>query len=89
MRTIWKYPLLGSKMTILLPFNAKPLYVAYQNNSGNLWVELYTEEQKVERHFEIFGTGQEISKSGILKYIGSYMEGGGLYVWHVYEQLQP
>lgn len=95
MRMIWKYNIdLQENMTPLieLPFGADILHIASQKpGTVSFWAEFDLENSKnlTSRHFQVFGTGQEIPKVlnnwslNDLRYIGTTLDGE--LVWHLYE----
>ncbi len=95
MRTIWKYTLNLQESTdaiIEMPFGAKIVHVASQQSGRvSFWVEYDIENRKdlIVRHFQVFGTGQEISAAlnnwslNDLQHIGTTLDGD--LVWHLYE----
>lgn len=89
MRTIYKYTLevVDEVQTFFtVPKGAKILCVQEQHNRPTLWMEVDTAAETEQRHFVIFGTGEELPEGGERNYIHSVQIGG--YVWHVYEQLR-
>ena len=90
METIWKYELAFESITRLkVPQNAEILTVQQdqKTNKPCIWVMVNTENEKEERIFELFGTGQEIKfDMGVdRKYIGTYQYQKGEFVGHVFE----
>ena len=57
-KTIWKFTMdIDDKVTITMPKNAEILSVQVQQGGPVMWAIVNPEEEKVERHFEMFGTG--------------------------------
>lgn len=90
-KVIWKFPLAtADKQDISLPKGAEILCVQTQDDKPYLWA-LVEEGFTENRTFEIFGTGQKINyDSGTAryidrKYIGSFQQQEGVFVWHVFE----
>lgn len=95
MRTIWKYSINLRENTdaiIKMPFGAKIVHVASQQSAiVSFWAEFDMEnsENLSARHFQVFGTGQEISKIlnnwslNDLRHVGTTLDGE--LVWHLYE----
>ena len=82
MRTIYKYPInLNEKQSILTYEGAKPLRIAIQESTICVWMEVSTEEKKVDKNIYCFGTGFELPNLD-LKYIGSVDDFP--FVWHIY-----
>ena len=86
MKAIYKYEILtGGKL--LLPNGAIVRKVAAQGNSIYLWAEVYPDRSQLERHFEVFGTGGEITECmGIDRVYLDTVFMGEL-VFHVYERI--
>jgi hypothetical protein len=93
MKVIYKYPLrLQDEQVINMHHAAKPLMVAEQRGTLNIWAEVQpTGETKAgvvsgipadTVTVYIRGTGQEIPKN--VTYLGSVVTLGGTFVWHVY-----
>jgi hypothetical protein len=85
---IWKHPISSAEFNaIKMPRNAKVLCVAQEGDHpalGFLW-EMHPKDQEqnlVERHFEIVGTGSVFDVDNTY-YIGTYQKKG--FVWHVFE----
>lgn len=88
MRTIWKYPLEQITLQdIEMPVNAKILCVQTQGGTPMLWVEVDIEAPTVSRQIAIFSTGYNFDMCviGRKKYIGTFQQGNGEFVFHVYE----
>ena len=86
MKTIYKYEILtGGKL--LLPNGAIVRKVGAQGESICLWAEVDPNRSQLERDFEVFGTGQEITEGmGIDRvYLDTVFMGA--YVFHVYERI--
>jgi hypothetical protein len=85
MKAIWKFPLeTTGRQTIAIPKDGFILHVAAQFNIPCLWVEVDPTAPKVDRQFEIFGTGHPIPEAD-RDYLGSYFLDGGSLVFHVIE----
>ncbi len=91
MRTIWNFPLGdGSPQVIRMPVGAEILTVQVRGDRPYLWaiIKPVPSSPKTEyRHFEVFGTGQDIHEDmGIdRRYIGTFQQPP--YVWHVFERI--
>lgn len=93
MKTIWKFNVGGSffpnTCIVGLSRGYKILKFGKQNKEYYIWA-LVNPEAKTEWHnFSIVGTGQNIEE-GFLKdhkYIDSWIENDGPYVWHLFEQI--
>lgn len=92
MKTIWKYETpFEHKFSISMPLNAEILCVQVDKKTHTpcIWAMVYTEYEKEERCFELFGTGHEIHcDMGIdRKYIGTYQYQNGEFVGHIFERI--
>ena len=62
MITIWKFETLvdGKRFTLKMPDGAKILTIQIdkKTNIPCIWAEVNTDNEVVERHFELFDTGQ-------------------------------
>ena len=85
MKTIYKFPLALSGLSVSLPAEAKLLCVQMQREQPFLWVELTPNGPLFERNFVIVGTGQVVPPNS--NYIGTFQMDGGALVFHVYEVL--
>jgi hypothetical protein len=100
-KQIWKFPLTkdtGSHtptyipagiVPLMLPAGAEILTVQAQGEVGTIWAMVDPQEsEKEERKFEIIGTGQDIEPTtDTRKYIGTYQNLGGSFIWHVFERI--
>lgn len=85
MRTIWKFPL-GVSTVLDLPLGSVPRYVAMQDDTLTLWVDLDPRIEQTElRDFLVLGTGHKIPPGA--QYIATCQDGS--FVWHVYEDVNP
>ena len=90
MITIWKYLLdFGDITRLEIPKDGEILSIQRdeKTNSPCLWIMVNSDNEKEERSFELFGTGQEIKYDmGISReYIGTYQYQKGEFVGHVFE----
>ncbi len=81
--TIWKFPVpFEENITISMPAGAIPLTAAVQGSQGiQLWVEVETDADTVDRLFWLVGTGAEIPVPAT-KYISTVQV--GMLVFHLY-----
>ena len=90
MKKIWKYTILPGTDSILMPKGATILHVDEQFNKVCLWVEIDPTPAlpKIERFFEVFGTGQRIYEDmGVERnYLGTVKLEAGALIFHVYER---
>lgn len=91
---VWKFDTTEKgfvdKFEIKMPKNAQLLNVDIDaNNSPCIWALVYPQEEMEIRHFELFGTGQELHNDmGIeRKYVGSYSYGNGNFIGHIFERI--
>lgn len=86
MKTVYKYPFpVSDKVSFFAPMGPV-LMVAMQGDQPCLWIDIFTEHEKVLRTFHVFGTGHEIPDSPALKHVGSFQQ--DVFVWHVYEDTE-
>ncbi len=83
-KTIWKYTL-ERDCKLDIPKGAQVLSVGEQSNRLRLWALVDTEAQNVERHFKVYGTGDEFPSDEEMKYIGTALLSYGTLVVHVFE----
>jgi len=62
MRTVYKYAMNEPDCTFEIPFPAKILHVATQNEDPCLWVLVDTDRPKLAHRFLAVGTGHELPK---------------------------
>lgn len=85
MKTVWKFPLQVTKLTVVeAPADAPVRLAALDPASGApaVWLEVDTEAPRVERRFRIHGTGHEVDEDE--QHVGSMADRS--FVWHVYER---
>lgn len=86
-KVIWKFELdHKGNQEIELPIDYEILTIQVQNETPCLWVLVDPNKPKEKEIFEIYGTGHEIHYDmGIdRKYIGTFQENKGMYVWHLF-----
>ena len=76
----------GNIVSIIMPRDAKIIYIAEQNNDICIWAVVNPEAEKVERSFEIIGTGHLFECDESLTYIGSAQVHDGSFVFHIFEK---
>lgn len=80
---IFKYELpVTDVVTVSMPKGAKILTVQPQRGAVTLWAEVDPTARRVDRRFQIVGTGNNFDPNGA-RYLGSAQT--GIFVWHVYE----
>ena len=90
MRTIYKYPLHNNNCLVSMPASGKVIHFDCDlDHQLHVWVEVDTNEAHKERHFVVFGTGQDIPYG--MDHVGTAMEHTslGTHVWHLYERGAP
>ena len=90
MRTVHKFKAgspLGYLFQLDLPYQAKFLMFAQQNESLYLWFEVDEYEKRLlPRLFQIFATGQSIDDNGF-EHRASLVDATNSLVWHLYESV--
>lgn len=89
-KQIWKFQLETTmRQSILMPSEAEILDVQLQHSKPCIWALVDPKAEQVERTFEIFGTGQEITYDmGVERnYLGTFQAQGGIYIFHVFERI--
>ncbi len=93
MKIIYKYHLIGSTDRIMMPKNAIPLSVAWQDEQITIWALVETEKHTISHKVIILGTGHPIpseldSKIFLGTLIDSKIFLGTVhnppFVWHVF-----
>lgn len=90
LRTILKYPVpVKDAFEIDLHLGAAVLCVQTQGHDGPpfIWVESIESREKKTRKFRLFGTGHPIANAFELRYIGTFQQEDGHFVFHLYEQV--
>ena len=86
MRTIWKYTLTGPDIILRIPFWSFFLHANIKSNgNADLWFDVDSDSEPVERRFVTIGTGREVPRNA--EHICSLIESMELidYVWHIFE----
>lgn len=87
MKTIWKFSLdLTDSQNLMLPSGAQLLSVAMQGPALCLWALVDPQGAKERRQIEIRGTGHPIEGADELVFIGTVLQNGGQFVWHIFER---
>lgn len=89
-KTIWKFQLqVLDTQFIWIPKNAEILSVQNQNEVPCMWALVNPTEEKEEKCFEIFGTGQDVNcDMGIdRRFIGTFQLHTDSLVFHLFERL--
>lgn len=80
---IWKYPLeRRDGQIITMPAGSRVLCVHNQFDEPFLWALVDPEAALERRWFLTFGTGHGGVRG---QYVGTYIDGQGAYVWHVFD----
>ena len=86
-KKIWKFPLKAmDQNSIEMPIGAKILTVQVQGVAICIWVLCDPSAKKETRHFEVYGTGQEVIDDGTSKYLGTFQVANGEFVFHLFER---
>lgn len=85
-KEIWKYSLIDvGNNTFEIPSGAKILTCQLQREVPTIWALVNPDAEKEERHFEVVGTGHDISKGiGGFSYINTVQLTNGI-VLHIFE----
>ena len=88
MRKIWKIQLRAQdNQVVAMPIGSQILTVQIQKGNICLWFSVDPEEnQLVERHIRIIGTGKPIIDEPVLQYIGTVQMAEGDLIWHIFEK---
>lgn len=86
-KQIWKFEILQNKITIEMPKDAEILTIQTQNKTVCIWALVDPKNEKELRHFEVYGTRQDIHNNINRKYINTFQLDSGLFVYHVFERL--
>ncbi len=90
-KSIWKYVINPSILTIEMPKDAEILTVQQQNGEACIWALVNPDAEKEERVFEIFGTGHNILLGDYneirRRYINTFQLNGGALVFHLFERV--
>lgn len=86
---IWKFEIKTSKIIVKMPKGAEILTIQAQNGIPCIWALVNPEKEKELRHFDIYGTGQDIhfDMGFELKYINTFQLTEGLLVYHLFERV--
>lgn len=88
MKAIYKYVVpFDNYPTINMHTIYELLHVDNQNEQFCLWAIVDPESEKVETKFTIVGTGQRFDDYLDYDYVGSALFQGGLYVWHLFREV--
>lgn len=84
MKTIWKFPFpIEDHFKIEMPKDAVILTVQMQNGKACIWAIVNPNEEKEDKYFRLFGTGQP-NLLHYYKYIGTFQMEQGTLVWHLF-----
>lgn len=88
-KQIWKFPISSGQITLEMPIGALILTVQAQNRTPCIWALVIPTNKTEQRHFELYGTGQEIHcDMGIeRKYINTFQMQDGEFVFHLFERI--
>lgn len=83
MKTIWKFEVRLSMISMRLPSGAKPLAVQLQNNLPHLWALVDPNQPAVMRPIWIIGTGQPVPDAAI-ECVGTFQFPEAGLTYHVF-----
>lgn len=88
MRKIYKTQLkVRDSQVIAMPVGSQILTVQVQRGVICLWFSVDPEEnQLIDRHIRIVGTGHPIIDEQVLQYIGTVQMAEGDLIWHIFEK---
>jgi hypothetical protein len=70
---------------VTTPQGAQIVHVERQGEQVCLWAIVDTLAERVEREFQVFGTGHELPSPEKATYVATWQEGP--FVWHLFEML--
>lgn len=83
---IFKYQFdTSDSLSISMPKNAEILCVQMQDGWPCIWAKVNPLESTTLRNFEVYETGHPIQEDKNRKYIGTYQQSSGLFVFHLFE----
>lgn len=82
---IWKYELNSVLNKLRMPVGAQVLSVQVQRDITCLWAKVDIDAPKVDRTFELVGTGQSM-REGPVTYIDTVQLAEGYLAFHVFER---
>lgn len=85
---VYKYEFaIDDYVTIKMPVGAKILKVEIQKTVPCLWACVMPDAETEDRHFRIYGTGQDIDEKEAIKHIATFQEINydASFVWHFFE----
>lgn len=87
MKSVWKYQLSQSEITLRMPKGAEILTAQIQRGAGLvLWALVEPEELALEsRKFFVATTGELLQATAEWVYVGTVQYDGGQYVVHIFE----
>lgn len=91
MTAIIQYKLiLMTRQVLLLPKNAKIRKLACIGRDRiTLWAEVDTAQENEMRHFYIVGADEEMDEKIVKNYLDTVVMTDDIFVWHIYEILNP
>jgi len=89
-KRIWKFEIKPYDLAVKIPKGAEILTVQTQNGNPYIWALVCPENEKEERYFEIYATGDEIQSDGGInrKYINTFQLESGSLVFHLFERIE-
>ena len=82
-RVIWKYRLSnGERLSV--PVGATVRHLGWQEGAPTLWLECDEGSERVEWTIQVIGTGQPFDYRTNAEFLGTLIEGVGMFVWHFF-----
>jgi hypothetical protein len=90
MRKVFKYPLPLDEIgwfRLRLPAGALILAFQAQRGTPTIWALVDPDAELQTRTFFLSATGQQLpeERSSSLLYVGTIQQGGGVFIWHLFE----
>lgn len=87
-KRIFKYPVEIARLQIIdMPEGAEILSLQVQSGIPCIWALVEDGNKRQSRRFRIFGTGAEINSPFDLRFIGTWQEKEGAFVFHLFEEV--
>jgi len=84
--TIYKYDFeVADTVRSRMPVGAQVLCVQMQRGIPCIWALVDPKAITEERTFRVYGTGQQIEKDSVGRYIGTFQMRGGDLVFHLFD----
>lgn len=88
MKAIWKYQLqrITDEFAFEMPEGSIGLKVMWQGDMACLWMLVDPDNPKVYTKFFIFGTGHHTIPETGVRYIDSFQQMNGQFIWHLFQE---